>query len=123
MFDKTRLEAMFPEKLTPKKHVHTTHAHHTTHTHTPRSQPLHTHHARLSTHTKHVHTPHTHHTFIYGRIYSCTYCGRKGHLAKFYFDKINASNDQIWVRKSNIIGPKKIWVPKSTTLSFDIGTH
>ena len=47
-FDKGRLEAIFPKKHTPKKHVHTTH------THTPKSQHLHTHHARHFTHTKHV---------------------------------------------------------------------
>ena len=94
-FDKTRLEVIFPKKLTLKKHVHTTHAHHTTHIHTPKSQYIHTHHARHTTHTKHVHTPHSHHAFIYGRVYSCTYCDRKDHLVKFYFDRINASNDHI----------------------------
>ena len=95
-FDKVRLEAMFSKKHTPKKHVHTTHAHHTTHTHAPKSQHVHTqHHVRQPTHTKHARTPHSHHTFIYGRVYSCTYCGRKDHLAKFCFDKINASNNHI----------------------------
>ena len=32
VFDKARLEAIFLKKHTPKKYVHTTHAHHTTHT-------------------------------------------------------------------------------------------
>ena len=31
-FDKTKLEAMFSKKYTPKKYVYTTHAHHITHT-------------------------------------------------------------------------------------------
>ena len=114
---------MFPKKHTPKKHGHTTHAHHTTRNHTPKSQYLHTHHARHTTHTKHVHTPYSHHAFKYGRVYLCTYCGRKGHLAKFCFDRINTSNDHIWFLNANIKGPKKIWVPKSTNLLHDIGAH
>ena len=58
--------------------------------------------------------------FIHALI---VYCGRKGHLAKFYFDRINTTNDHIRVQKANIIGPKKIWVPKSTNLVIDVGTH
>jgi len=42
----------------PRKHIHATHAHHTTHTHTLKSQYIHIHHARYTTHTQHVHTPH-----------------------------------------------------------------
>ena len=57
-FDKTTLEAVFPKKHTLKKHVYTTHAYHTTHTHTPKSQHMHTHHTRHTTYTKHAHTPH-----------------------------------------------------------------
>ena len=76
-FDKDRLEAIFPKKLTPKKHIHTTHAHRTTHTYTPKSQHIYTHHARHTTHTKHIHTPHFHHAFIYGRVYSCTCMAEK----------------------------------------------
>ena len=60
---------------------------------------------------------------MYGRVYSCTYCDRNGHLVKFCFDCINASNNHIWVRSTNVIGPKKIWVPKSITPLFDAGTH
>ena len=56
-------------------------------------------------------------------MYSCTYCGRKDHLVKFYYERINASNDHIWARKTNILGSKKIWVPKSTPLLIDIGMH
>ena len=117
------LKKLTPKKLTPKKHVHTIYAHYTTQIHTPKSQHIHTHHARQTTYTKHVHTPHSHHAFIYGGIYSCTNCGQKGHLSKFCFDRINASNDYIWVRNANIKGPKKIWVPKLTNLLHDIGTH
>ena len=108
-FDKVRLEAMFFKRQTQIKshtshvshahtqhhahhathtsHFHARHAHHNTHTHTPNSQHIHTHHARHTTHThtKHVHTPHSHHAFIYGRVYSCTYCDRKGYLAKKKF--------------------------------------
>ena len=71
----------------------------------------------------HAHHTHTHHAFKYGRVYNCTYCGRKGHLAKFCFDRINASNDYVWVRKANTIGPKKIWIPKSINFLLNIGTH
>ena len=74
-------------------------------------------------HNKHVHTLQSHHAFMHGRVYTCTYCGRKGHLIKFYFDKLNSSNDHIWVLKANTIGPKKIWVPESTNLLLDVGTH
>ena len=75
-----------------------------------------------STHATHAHHAHTHHAFLYAKVYSCTYCGRKSHLTKFCYDRINASIDH-WVRKINTVGPKKIWVPKSTPLLIDIGTH
>ena len=65
-FDKARLEAMFSKKNSSKKHIHATHA---THAHTSKSQHIHTH--------KHAHSRHTDHVFIY-RVYSCTYCDRKG---------------------------------------------
>ena len=105
-FDKARLEVMFSKKNSAKKYIHTTHAH------TCKSQHAHVWHAH-----------HTHHAFKYGRVYSCTYCGRKGHLTKFCFDHINASNNYIWVRSNNVMGPKKTWEPKSTTSLFDVGTH
>jgi len=107
---------MFLKKHTPKKHTHATH------TLTHKSQHLHTHHAKHTTQIKYVHTPHTHHAFIYGKIYACTYCAQKGHLAKFCFDKINASNNHVWIRNANTKGSKKIWVPKSTNMLHDIGT-
>ena len=75
-------------------------------------------------HGIHMHTvitpPH-----LYSRVYRCTHCGRKGHLAKFYFDRINLlnfANKNVWVPiASNPRGPKTIWVPKSPTLIFDVG--
>ena len=85
----------------------------------------------MLTHAKHIHTPHkshvhhAHHAFKYGRFYKCTYCGRKGHLAKFCYDRINGTNNHVWVRSINPHGPKKIWVPKSTPIVFDVsvGSH
>ena len=79
-FDKAKLEVMFSTKNSSKKHIHATHGH------------------TSKSHTKHAHL--THHAYMCGRVYSCTYCGRKGHLAKFYFDRINASNNHIWVLTS-----------------------
>ena len=40
-------------------------------------------------------------------LYMVEFIHAKGHLVKFSFDKVNASNDHIWVRKANIIGPKR----------------
>jgi len=77
----------------------------------------------IHAHVSHAHHAYTHHAFHYGKVYTCTYCGRKGHLVKFCYDRINTSNDHIWVRKTNILGPKKVWVPKSTNLFLKIGTH
>ena len=59
----------FKKKQVPHTHVHTHHAH-----------------AYVA---QHDHTPtHKHHI----KVYVCTHCGRKGHLAKFYFDRINHIN-------------------------------
>jgi len=99
---------MPPKRHTPRKHVHVSHA---TQAHTLQAQHAHRHHAKHATHTTHAHashTPtHTHHAFMYDSVYSCTYCGWKGHLVKFCYDRINASNDHVWVRRTNTIGPKK----------------
>ena len=80
-----RLESMFR-----KKHIPPMHAHHTWHTH-----------ASLI---------HTHNT-MYAHVYTCTHCGRKGHLAKFCFDRINDSNFAnrfVSVRKgANPMDPKE----------------
>ena len=112
-FYKSRLEAIFPKKHIPKKQSHITH------THVHKSQTSHSHHTK---HPKHVHTSHTHHAFIYGKVYACTYYGRKGHLVKFCYDRLNASHHNVWVRNTNFQGPKKIWVPKSMNLLNDVCT-
>jgi len=112
-FDKKKIEGMFPKKQAPKKQPHAFHAR--AHVHT-------TQHIRRAKPPKHAHTSHTHHAFMYGKVFSCSYCGRKGHLANFCYDRLNASRHNIWVRNTNFQGPKKIWVPKSTNLLNDVGT-
>jgi len=107
---------MFPKRQTQRKltaHVSRTQ----NHAHT-QAQHTHTHHAHNAHHAHNVH--HAHHVFMYAKVYSCTYCGRKGHLAKFYYDKLNVSNNHAWVQKTNILGPKKIWVSKLASLLNDI---
>jgi len=54
----------------------------------------------------------THHAFLYTKVYTCTYCGRQGHLAKFCYDKLNTTNSHVWIKKTNTLEPKKVWVPK-----------
>ena len=60
------------------------------------------------------------HETMYAYVYTCTYCGRKGHLAKFCYDRINNSNFAnkfVWVRKgANPHGSNKVWVPKFTPI-------
>ena len=68
-FNHKKLESLFSKKQTP--HIHAHHPHH-----------AYAHFAR------HDH-PHTH---VHSRVYTCTHCGRKGHLAKFCYDKINVLN-------------------------------
>ena len=89
---------MFSKKQTPHVHAHHSHAY--------------AHFAR------HNHT----HTHMHLRVYKCTHCGRKGHLAKFCYDKINAlnfANKNVWVPyKTNPQGPKRKWVPKSPPLDL-----
>ena len=62
---------------------------------------------------------------MHPKVYKCTNCGRKGHLAKFCFDKmhhINFANKNVWVPyKANPQGPKRKWVPKSPPFVFDVG--
>jgi len=108
-FNKKKIEAMFPKKQAHKKNAFHAHAHTT--------QPIH-----RGKPPKHAHTSHTHHAFMYGRVFSCSHCGRKGHLANFCYDRLNASRHNVWVRNTNFQGSKKIWVPKSTNLLNDDGT-
>ena len=79
-------------------------------------------HAHKPRHT-HAHHAHTHDS-MYAHVYTCTHCARKGHLAKFCYDRIhnsNFANKFIWVRKGATHGPNKVWVPKSTPIIFDVG--
>ena len=73
------------------------------------------------THASHVHT----HNTLYAHVYTCTHYWRKGHIAKFCFDRINDSNFTnkfIWIRKgANLHGPNRVWVPKFTPIVFDVG--
>ena len=71
----------------------------------------------------HAHHAYTRHAFLYAKMYTCTYCGHQGHLAKFCYNRINTSNDHVWVRKTNTFEPKKVWVPKLINLLLNIGTH
>jgi len=116
-FDKARLEAMFPKRLTQRK-PHVSYASHA-YTQSDSHHATHTKHAHFS----HAYHAHTHHTFLYSKVYTYTYCGRKGHLAKFCYDPINASNDHVWVHKTNTLGPKKVWILKSTNLLLNVGLH
>ena len=61
-----RLESMFRKKHTPHMHAH---------------PPWHT-------HAHHTHTRDS----MYTSVYTSTHCGRKGHLAKFCYDRLNISN-------------------------------
>ena len=92
---------MFPKGKTQRKHT---------------SHSFHTHHEK---HAQHAHTHQHKHAFMYGKAYTCAHCGRKGHLAKFCYAKLNKN---VWVREStNPIGPKKIRVPKNTPNLIDVG--
>ena len=74
--DHKKLEFMFHKKHAP--HVH---AHHTRHTH-----------------ASHVHT----HDSMYAHVYTCTHCGRKGHLVKFCYNRVhnvNFANKFVWFGK------------------------
>ena len=94
----TRLESLFRKKQVPSMHAH---------------------------HPRHTHASHGHHYTLYAHVYTCTHCGRKGHLAKFCFDRIhdeNLATKFVWVRKdTNPHGPKSVWVPKTTPMVFDVG--
>ena len=71
-----RLEFMFHKKHAPPMHA---------------QKPWHT-------HASHIHT----HNTMYAHVYTCTHCGRKGHLTKFCYDRLNTSNfvnKFVWVRK------------------------
>ena len=93
----TKFASMFPKEKTQRKY--TPHASHT-----------------------HAHSHQHKHAFMYEKIYTCTHCDRKDHLAKFCYAKLNMTNKNVWVRENtNPIGPKKIWVPKDTPNLIDTG--
>ena len=76
--------------------------------------------------SRHTHAHHAHtHDSMYVNVYTCTHCGPTGQLAKFCYDRINVlnfANKFVWVRKDdNPHGPKKVWVPKSILIVFDVG--
>ena len=50
--------------------------------HTPHSS--HTHHEK---HAQHAHSHQHKQAFMYGKVYTCAHCDRKGHLAKFCYAK------------------------------------
>ena len=87
----------------------------------PHVHAHHSHHA-YSLFARHDHT----HTHMHLKVYKCTHCGRKGHLAKFCYDRIHhvnfANNKYVWVPyKTNPKGPKRKWVPKFPPFVFDVG--
>ena len=67
--------------------------------------------AHNSQHT-YVYYAHIHTTHMHARVYKCTHCDRKGHLAGFLFDRLNSINfvnNNVWVPfVSNPRGPKKM---------------
>ena len=75
--------------------------------------------------TRHTHAFHGHNHNMYAHVYTCTHCGRKGHLARFCYDRIyheNLATNLVWVRKdTNPYGPKRKWVAKTTPKIFDVG--
>ena len=80
-----RLESMFRKKHAPHIYAH-------------KSRHTHAHHA------------HTHDS-LYASVYTCTHCGRKGHLAKFCYDRLNTLNfvsKNVWVRKGANPMAKKV---------------
>jgi len=101
-FNHSKLESLFSKKQAPHVHAHHHHAY------------------AYVAHHDHNHT-HKH-----SKVYTCTHCGRRGHLAKFCYDRIHqlnfANHKNFWVPyKANPQGPKRKWVPKSPPLIFDVG--
>ena len=78
-------------------------------------------HAHPTQHTPHVHHDHTH-AHMYVRVYTCTHCDRKDHLAKFCFDRLNSlnfANKNVWVPNiTNPVGPKDMGTKIFTTCFF-----
>jgi len=76
----TRLESMFHKKHAPHIHAHK---------------------------SRHTHTHHTHtHDSLYANMYTCTHCGRMGHLIKFCYDRIH-----IQILQISLFGLRKVLTP------------
>ena len=74
-FDMNKFSSIFPKEKTQRKHIpHSSHSHH----------------------EKHAHTHQHKHAFMYDKVYTCAHCGRKSHLAKFCYAKLNMLNKNIW---------------------------
>ena len=43
------------------------------------------------TYAHYAHHDHTH-SHVHARVYKCTHCGRKGHLIRFCYDRVNSLN-------------------------------
>ena len=86
-FNHSKLESLFQKKQVPHAHAHTHHAH------------------AYGAHHDH------NHTHMHTKVYKCTHCDRKGHLAKFCFDKLhylNFAKKNVWVPfDANPVDPKQ----------------
>ena len=66
-----------------------------------KNQRKHTPHSFHTNHEKHAQHAHTHqhkHAFIYGKVYTYAHCGRKGHLAKKFYAKLDILHKNVWVQ-------------------------
>ena len=62
---------------------------------------IHAHHSQ-HTHASHVRT----HDTMYAHVYTCTHCGRKGHLVRFCYDRLiisNFANNGVIERKNHTL--------------------
>ena len=61
-----------------------------------------------------------HHAHFYTPMF-CDFCGRRGHIERFCYDKIGKTsygkNRFTWKRDTNYIEPKAKWVPKLSSVS------
>ena len=62
-----KFNSIFPKGKIQRKHI---------------SHSSHTHHEKYA---QYAYTHQYKHDFIYGKVYTCAYCGCKGHLAKFCY--------------------------------------
>ena len=56
-------------------------------------------HTHQEKHAQHAHTHQHKYAFMYGKVYTCTHCGHEGHLAKFYYAKLNMLNKMFGFEK------------------------